>query len=224
MHRVSATSATPAASSPPAVLGKSRRRSFSSPAIRRPDGPHRVGGPVGIPQQEVQAEAQQQGQQMGRAPAHSPFFPLVLLQNGQLQGIRVQLCPEAAAVGTHPAVVRPLRAAVFGEQAHEGPAVGHHPHPRTAAGGGVRRHLLQPPGQPRSVTCWAALPPPACWRSRGAPPCRSTPDRGGSSFSSSWFFPSKGPKSLSRSSSTTVMGTPGHSSSAVRRHRRRGLR
>ena len=41
---------------------------------------------------------------------------------------------------------------------------------------------------------------------------------------SSWFFPSKGPKSLSRSSSITVMATPGHSSSAVWRQRSMGLR
>ena len=60
----------------PRRLGEQPPQDLLQPGDQRPDGPHRVGGPVGIPQQEVQAEAQQQGQQMGRAPAHNPFSPL----------------------------------------------------------------------------------------------------------------------------------------------------
>ncbi len=45
----------------------------------------------------------------------------------------------------------------------------------------------------------------------------------GSSWSSSWFFPSKGPKSVSRRSSITVCSMPGHRSPAVWRQRSMGL-
>ena len=60
----------------PGCLGEDPPQDLLQPGDQCPDGPHRVGGPVGIPQQEIQAEAQQQGQQMGYAPAHSPFSPL----------------------------------------------------------------------------------------------------------------------------------------------------
>ena len=60
----------------PGCLWEDPPQNLLQPGDQCPDGPHRVGGPVGIPQQQIQAEAQQQGQQMGYAPAHNPFSPL----------------------------------------------------------------------------------------------------------------------------------------------------
>ena len=57
-------------------LGKEPPQKLLQGGDQHTDGPHRVGRPVGIPQQEIQAEAGQQGQQVGYPPAHSPFSPL----------------------------------------------------------------------------------------------------------------------------------------------------
>ena len=136
----------------------------------------------------------------------------------QFQGIRVQGHTEATAVGAHPAVILPLRAAILGQQAHQRPAVGHHAHPLKAAGGGVLRQLLKADGYPLHHLL-GGLP----YRHSSKVQTVALADPGliqgivlqllvVSSFSSSWFLPSKGPKSVSRSSSITVVSTPGHSS------------